>query len=95
MLETSQKRNASSEFSVPCLTSLRWFGITLTNNLVSFRNKIVSDAKVKLQVGYSKIFANRGNTPQSHTNYSQICSCFCDHSVLYLSGLYPVLKRKD
>ena len=77
-----------SEFSILCVTSLRWLGITLYNNLVSFCNKIVSDAKVKLQVGYSKIVANRGK--YNHKAYSQIYSCFCDHSFLYLSGLYPV-----
>ena len=75
------------------MTSLRWWDITLTNNLVSFCNKILSDAKVKLQVRYSKIVANRGK--YNRTALSQIYSCFCDHSVLYLSGLYSVLKRKD
>ena len=75
------------------MISLRWLGITLTNNLGSFRNKIVSEAKVKLQVGYSKIVSKRGK--YNRKTLSQIYSCFCDQSVLYLSGLYPVLKRKD
>jgi len=59
----------------------------------TFRKGAVRDAKTKIQVGYSKIVANRGK--YNRIALGKLYSTFSDHSVLYLSGLYPILRNKD
>ena len=73
--------------------SMRWLGITLTKNLKTFRSRSFRDAKTKIQIGYSKIVANRGK--YNHIALEKLYSSFSDHSVLYLSKLYPILWNKN
>jgi len=80
-------------FSIPHVDSIRWLGITLTKNLKTLRERAVWDARVKIQIGYSKIVANRGK--YNRIALGKLYSTFSDHSVLYLSGLYPIFKKKD
>ena len=44
-------------------------------------------------MGYSKIVANRGK--YNRGALGRLYATLCDHSVLCLSGLYPLLKKKD
>ena len=44
-------------------------------------------------MGYSKIAANRGW--YNRRALGRLYATFCDQSVLYLSGLYPLLKKND
>ena len=44
-------------------------------------------------MGYSKIVANRGK--YNRRAMGRLYATFCDHSVLYLSGLYPLPKKND
>ena len=44
-------------------------------------------------MGYSKIVANRGK--YNRRALGRLYATFCDQSVLYLSGLYPLLKKND
>ena len=46
---------------------------------------------VVVQIGYSKIVANQGK--YNRRALGRLYATFCDHSVLYLSGLYPLLKK--
>ena len=72
---------------------MRWLGITLTKNLKTLRECAVRDAKAKIQIGYSKIVANRGK--YNRIALGKVYSTFSDHSVLYLSGLYTIFRIKD
>jgi hypothetical protein len=47
----------------------------------------------KIQMGYSKIVANREK--YNRRALGRLCATFWDHFVLYLSGLYPLLKKDD
>ena len=42
---------------------------------------------------YSKIVANRGK--YNRRVLGRLYATFCDHFVLYLSGLYPLRKKND
>ena len=53
----------------------------------------VWDAKKKIQAGYSKIVANRDN--HNRIALGKLYSTFSDGFVLYLFGLYPILRNKD
>ena len=82
-----------SNFSVCCVSELQWLGIHIFLNLLAFRTNIVWDVKKKLKVGYGKIVANC-------CHYSQkllalLYSSFCNHSILFLSGISPILKIKE
>ena len=80
-------------FSVRCVSDLPWLGIHICSNLLTFRTNIVRDVEEKLKVGYGKIVANRGH--YSRKALTLLYSCFCDHSILFLSGISTMLKLKD
>ena len=42
-------------FSIPHVDSIRWLGITLTKIFKTLRERAVWDARVKIQIGYSKL----------------------------------------
>ena len=44
-------------------------------------------------MGYSKIVANQGK--YNRHALGRLYATFCGQSVLYLSGLYPLLKKND
>ena len=46
-----------------------------------------------IHIGYSKIVANRGK--YIRIALGKLYYTFSDNSVLYLSGLYPILRDKD
>jgi len=48
---------------------------------------------MNIQVGYAKIVANR--CKYNRIALGKLYSAFSDHSVLYLSGLYSILKNND
>ena len=80
-------------FSIPFVSAFQWLGITITNSISCLRQCTVRDAQKKIQIGYSKIVANRGK--YNRRALDRLHATFCDHSVLYLSGLYPLLKKND
>ena len=82
-----------ASFSVPCVSSFRWLGINIAKNLKSLREQAVANCKKKIQVSYSKIVANRGK--YSRKTLAKLYSVFTDHSILFLSGVYPILGRKN
>ena len=46
-----------------------------------------------IHIGYSKIVANRGK--YNRIAVGNLYSTFSDHSAIYFSGLYPMLRNKD
>ena len=80
-------------FSVPSVPSFRWLGINVSKTLKSFRKLVVADCKKKIQLSYSKIVANRGR--YNRKSLAKLYSVFTDHSVLFLSGIYPIFHQKD
>ena len=62
-----------------------WKNLLNTHRGTTFKvPKYITTVSTKIQVGYSKLVAN---IVKSIT--------FSDHSVLYLSWLYPILRNKD
>ena len=51
-----------------------------------------ADCKKKIQLSYSKIVANRGRYNRKFL--AKLYSVFTDHSVLFLSGIYPIFHKK-
>ena len=82
-----------SNFSVRCVSELWWLGIQICSKLFTFRTNIVQDGKEKLKMGNGKILANRGHC--SRKALALLHSSFCDHSILFLSGTSPIMKKKD
>jgi hypothetical protein len=82
-------------FSLFPVSSFLWLGLHITNNLKTLWALTVSNAKKKkkIQIGYSKIVANRGR--YNRKALGKLYSSFCDHSILFLSGFLPILKPKD
>ena len=78
-----------NNFTIPLVDCIRWLGISIANNLSSLRQRTVYDISKKIQIGYAKIVANRGK--YNRRALSNLYSTFCDHSVLYASGLFPNL----
>jgi len=71
---------------------MRWLGFTLTKTFKTVGECAIRNARRKIQIGYSKIVTNLGkNNPIA---LGKLYSTFSDHSVLYLSGLYPILGIK-
>ena len=61
-----------------------WKNLLKTHIGCTFKvSKYITTLSTKIQVGYSKLVANRA------------VFYFSDHSVLYLSWLYPILRNKD
>ena len=77
--------------TIPLVDCIRWVSISITNNLSSLRQRTVCDISKKIQIGYAKIVANRGK--YNRRALANLYSTFCDHSVLYTSGLFPLLKK--
>jgi len=50
-----------SNFTVHCVSELRWLGIHICLNILAFRTNIVRNVEEKLKLGYGKIVANRGH----------------------------------
>jgi hypothetical protein len=67
-------------------------GITVTKSISSLHQHTVHDVKKEIQIGFSKIAADRGK--YHRRELGRLHSTFCNNTVLYLSGL-PVLKKKD
>ena len=80
-----------NNFTIPLVDCIRWLGISITNNLSSLRQRTVCDISKKIQIGYAKIVANRGK--YNRRALAKLYSTFCDHSVLYASGLFPLLNN--
>ena len=59
----------------------------------ALRSRAVKDISDKLKLGYSKIVANRGHYRRSAL--TRLYSNFCDHSVLFCSGIRPLLLTGD
>jgi hypothetical protein len=91
-ISSSHPLNCSS-FSIPQVTSFRWLGISVCNSLSSFRFQTIRDIKNKLKLGYSKIVGNRGHFRRQAL--TKLYSSFCDHSVLFCSGVYMLLNKGD
>ena len=79
-------------FSIPSVSSFRWLGINVSKTLKSLRTLTVADYKKKIQLSYSKIVANRGR--YNRKSLAKLYSVFTDHSVLFLSGIYPIFHKK-
>ena len=92
-LPSSNAPLACRGFFIPFVSAFRWLGITVTNSISCLRQCTVRDVQKKIQMGYSKIVANRGK--YNRRALGRLYATFCDHSILYLSGLYPLLKKKD
>ena len=88
-----------TSFSIPLylffhtVISFRWLGISVCNSLSSFRFQTIRDIKNKLKLGYSKIVGNRGHFRRQAL--TKLYSSFCDHSVLFCSGVYMLLNKGD
>ena len=59
----------------------------------ALRSRAVKDISDKLRLGYSKIVANRGH--YRRRALTRLYSNFCDHSVLFCSGIMPLLLTGD
>ena len=81
-----------SNFPICCISESRWLGIHIGLNLLTFGANIVQDVKEKLQVGYGKIVANYGH--YSRKVLALLHTSSCDHSILSLSGISPILNIK-
>ena len=82
-----------SGFTIPLVDSLRWLGISITNSLPSLRQRTVSDINMKIKLGYAKIVANRGK--YNKLALAKLYSTFCDHSILFASGIFLLLKKTE
>ena len=80
-----------NNFTIPLVDCIRWLGISITNNLLSLRQHTVCDISKNIQIGYAKIFANRGK--YNRRALAKLYSTFCDHSVFHASGLFPLLNN--
>ena len=79
-------------FSIPSVSTFRWLGINVSKTLKSLWTLTAADCKKKIQLSYSKIFANRGR--YNRKSLGKLYLVFTDHSVLFLSGIYPVFHKK-
>ena len=59
----------------------------------ALRSCAVKDISDKLRLGYSKIVANRGH--YRRRVLTRLYSNFCDHSVLFCTGIRPLLLTGD
>ena len=75
-------------FIIPRVSSLRWLGISICDSVSALRRKTVSDIKDNLKMGYAKIVANRGR--YNRRGLAKFYSTFCDHAILFVSGVYPL-----
>ena len=75
------------------VTSLRWLGISICSTLTFLRLQVLRDVKEKLKIGYTNIEPNRGK--YSRQALAKMYSTYCDHSVLFLSGMYLLLNKND
>ena len=75
------------------VASLRWLGISICSTLTFLRLQVLRDVKEKLKIGYAKIVPNRGK--YSRRALAKMYSTYCDHSVLFLSGMYSLLNKND
>ena len=80
-------------FSIPSVSSFRWLGINVSKTLKSLQTLTVADCKKKIQLSYYKIVANRGR--YNRKSLAKLYSVFTDHSVLFLSGIYPIFHKKN
>ena len=80
-------------FSIPRVKSFRWLGITVGDSMNALRSRAVKDINDKLRLGYSKIVANLGH--YRRRALTRLYSNFCDHSVLFCSGIRPLLLTGD
>ena len=81
------------DFSIPRVKSFRWLGITVRDSMNALLFRAVKDISDKLRVGCSKIVANRGH--YRRRALIRLYSNFCDHSVLFCSGIRPLLLNSD
>jgi hypothetical protein len=51
------------------------------------------DIKIKLMIGYSKVGANLDLYSQKAL--AKLFSSFCDHSILFYTGLHPILNSEN
>jgi len=61
--------------------------------LVDIKQDRLWGDRLRLQIGYGKVVANRGR--YSRRALARLYSTFCDHSVLFTSGIYPLLQKKQ
>ena len=80
-------------FLVKLVSSIWWLGISICSSLSAFRSCGLNDIKIKLKKGYAKIVPNRGRFPRKAL--SRLYSTYCDHSILFLSGLRPLFNNQD
>ena len=77
----------------PRVKSFRWFGITVCDSMNALQFRPVKDISDKLRLGYSKIVANPGH--YRRRALTRLYSNFWDHSVLFCSGIRPLLLTGD
>ena len=82
-----------SSFSVKLAPALRWLGISICSSISAIRASALADIKNKLKAGYAKIVPNRGR--HSRKALAKLYSTYCDHSILFLSGLRPFFNNND
>lgn len=80
-------------FTIGRVFSFRWLGINICSLLSAFRSSAITDVKNKLRAGYGKIVPNRGK--YSRRALAKLYSSFCDHSILFLCGLYSLFRSDD
>ena len=68
----------------------RFIGLVITfcDSMNALRSRAVKDISDKLRLGYSKIVYRRRALTRLYSN-------FCDHSVLFCSGIRPLLLTGD
>ena len=69
---------------------LYWL-IILLREICLYHKRYVCDISKKIQIGYAKIAANKGK--YNRRALAKLNSTFCDHSVLYASGPFPLLNN--
>ena len=80
-----------NNFTILLVDCICWLDIFTTNNLSSLSQCTVCDISKKIQIGYTKVVANRGK--YNRRALAKLYSTLCDHSVLYASGLFPLLNN--